>query len=43
MQAAASPLHEMMRYTQYDDPRYSCHEQNLADFFRKCQELSMLN
>jgi hypothetical protein len=43
LHAAVSPLREMMRYTRYDDPRYTCHEQNFADIFSKCQELSILS
>jgi hypothetical protein len=42
LHAAVSPLREMMRYARYDDPRYPCHERNVAGIFRKCQELSIL-
>ena len=43
LHAAVSPLREMMRYARYDDSCYPCHEQNIADIFRKCQELSILS
>jgi hypothetical protein len=43
LRAAVSPLREMMRYARYDDPRYPCHVRNVADIFRKCQELSILS
>jgi len=43
LHTAISPLCEMMRYTRYDDPRYPCHERNIADTFRRCQELSILS
>ena len=43
LHAAVSPLREMMRYARYDDPRYPCHERNVANTFRKCQKLRILS
>ena len=43
LHAAVSPLREMMRYARYDNPRYPCHVRNVANTFRRCQELSILS